>query len=137
VFFGLLTVALVVLWVRSYKRLDIVSNNSYDFLLNSSNGYVLLSRSGSSGLPGKIDGWNVSTLEAESDLVVPPSFYWKRSNDFYVVSPHWVPLSMTAVAAVLVASIPAPLIRSFSLRTLLIATTLVATMLGLGVWLAF
>jgi hypothetical protein len=54
------------------------------------------------------------------------------TNYFCVVLPHWFALALIATGA----AVPwMQWSKRFSLRTLLIATTLVAVMLGLIVWL--
>src|SRR2546423_33436 len=58
---------------------------------------------------------------------------WQKSGRTIYIVPHWFPVLLLATFAV------APWYRriphQFSLRTLLIATTLVAVVLGLLVWL--
>jgi hypothetical protein len=48
-----------------------------------------------------------------------------------LILPHWFPVLLFATFAAIPWLVP----RRFSLRTLLIATTLVAAVLGLAVWL--
>ena len=72
--------------------------------------------------------------DAVIDRDIPGSFYGLRFKRFLDVSaivlPNWFAVAMSAGAAV------APWIRwQFSLRTLLIATMLVAVVLGIIVWL--
>jgi hypothetical protein len=55
--------------------------------------------------------------------------YWLSSTDYGVLVPHWFLLVLAGTFAAL------PWLRwRFTLRTLLIATTLVAVVLGLAVW---
>jgi hypothetical protein len=51
-------------------------------------------------------------------------------DNWLIVFPHWLPVLQCATFAAV------PWIRRFSLRTLLIATTLIAVVLGLIVWSA-
>jgi hypothetical protein len=62
-------------------------------------------------------------------------FGWHVSRDFvFIASPYWF-LVLTAATANMLTALWRPRWH-FSLRTLLIATTLVAVVLGLGVWAA-
>jgi hypothetical protein len=61
-------------------------------------------------------------------------FQWDSGSSWYLQAPYWALVALTVLGAVL------PWIRQlrwrFSLRTLLIATTLVAVVLGTIVWLS-
>jgi hypothetical protein len=138
---GMLCVLLIALWVRSYSWTDAIQYNPverYVTGLTSRQGVVFggwfrftdmedveeLFRSSrwnfvcrpSEPLPPKYSRWGVG-LE-ESGHFAP-----------YITTPHWF------VVALLAASTAIPWLRwRFSLRTLLIAMTLVAVVLGLVVW---
>jgi hypothetical protein len=59
---------------------------------------------------------------------------WAEGGTYQVVFPHWFPILITAICATLAATYSD---RSrFSLRTFLIATTLIALVLGTVVWLS-
>lgn len=126
VFFAVVTVALCVLWVRSYQwngffyRVD--NGNLTTIGLNK--GQVYLTHSHGMAQPSFSRGWSYRGVRA----ALPATTSKQRLS--------WVcPFSIfTTVATV---GVIAPWIRNrFSLRTLLIATTLVAVVLGLGVWAA-
>jgi hypothetical protein len=140
---GIACVLLIVLWVRSYRV------NSYgdwisagDFFTNSKNGRIFIFES---------DDFNVATAGrtqvAGYAHDIPIMIIAERpelGTGLYInamlpvtlwvfVAPHWLCI---AVAATL-SSLPwLPWSKRFSLRTLLIATTLVAAVLGLVVWAA-
>jgi hypothetical protein len=144
VFFAVLTVALCVQWVRSYGVRKIRQGPIGKHVLS------IQSAQGELGIgfwdwPYKTFAWNMRT-NADTESLWPTvkgespfsnlGIRWYRQSipDMtLVVVPFWLPVSMAATIAV------APWIihlRRFSLRTMLIATTLVAVVLGLGVWLA-
>jgi hypothetical protein len=122
------------LCVRSYQRRDEISLN-YFTDIGSNNGTVYLHRSAFPIYPDDLDGgvsWITSRGATDPDKV----FMWQPyplealgGGSFAL--PHWVPIMISAALAV------APWIRwRFSLRALLIATTLVAVFLGAIVWLS-
>jgi len=130
------------LWVRSYKWNDYLHKCVYGMralTFDSAHGQVAISttllpatfgsnwsESGSDymdGTPGAIQRLTRNKLgfAAMTD-----------TNYFCVVLPHWFALALIATGA----AVPwMQWSKRFSLRTLLIATTLVAVMLGLIVWL--
>ena len=125
VFFVTLTVALCVLWVRSYYVGDLL-----DFAPNSSNKLLIQSATGKIKLYwSDTQQWSPTYRRFHNRFAVPAfdaplPFSWRGFQ-----APHWVFISALVAIAV------APWIKGrFSLRTLLIATTLVAVMLGLVVW---
>ena len=125
-------VLLILLWVRSYRVVDVVHwTISTSFSVSSSPGVMGASTSRA----------NVDRLPKLAWVTITPmpglmrSWYYKSDRDgIRVLFPHRL---LIAVFATLAA---APWIRQlnwcFSLRTLLIATTLVAVVLGLIVWAA-
>lgn len=127
VFFGLVTVALCVLWVRSYEvRDDIIHWNGTRFGIHFQSNYGTLSY-GRAGTTSGYSAWVVGTGEphpASQRLRITAA-----ANSWRVYVPFWLLVVVTATVAW------APWIPRFSLRTLLIATTLVAVALGLGIWL--
>jgi hypothetical protein len=118
---GVLTVLLIALWVRSYTWMDIIPYKR----LTSSRGMVYANQV-------------LNCPDGMGDEFIYPSGYWKmRFNGVRVVPtgprgiaiPYWLLVSLLLLAA------GAPWLSwRFSLRTLLSATTLLAVVLGLVVW---
>jgi hypothetical protein len=144
VFCGIACVLLVVLWARSYWRIDGLS-----FPLTSRLSLNLGSMPGCTGagispksmsLPNQpLPSWNSGSTEEWLNIPVAarpynPSRIWGTffASGEGVVVPYWFAILIIACLAT------APWIHwsnRFSLRTLLIATTLVAVVLGVVVWL--
>jgi hypothetical protein len=131
---GVAAVLLCVLWVRSYWCRDVLTGpsqtagESYVFSQQGEMQYLWDSRV----TPDAV--WQFSTYPVQDwhTRLSAEIGHWYRLKGFCsVVVPHWAfLLSVTAIAA------SSWLSYRFSLRTLLIATTLVAVVLGLIVWLA-
>jgi hypothetical protein len=145
--FGILCLLLVALWVRSCSHIEstsvriageriagatsvkqhiIVAISRYHPILGVPHRWSLNSRSIADTFPGKSD----SQIERQIGFPEFPGFSFRRngSGGFRLVIPHWFLVSVTVFLAI------APWIRyskRFSLRTLLLATTLVAVVLGL------
>ena len=127
-FFALLAVKLCVLWVRSYWWNDLLVHQGDRFAeIGSCHGAICaiyhdlhMGRAG-------VDDWVYVNVPAHR---MPPGFYWyMSSNQISVTVPHWFPILIcSGLAAISWVS------QLFSLRTLVIATTLVAVVLGLAVW---
>jgi hypothetical protein len=137
---GILCLLLIVLWVRSFYRYALIEGPLAP-------GRALCA----SSIPGRFDltiyknqriqhhAWTVASFEYYHELIVAIPEYAglgfglhsdRNSWGFYV--PYWCPISvLVAVAAI-------PWLRTlrFSLRTLLIVTTLLAVALGVAVWAA-
>jgi hypothetical protein len=161
--FGLLTLALCVLWVRSYYRCDVISRcevssnvgtvstaspptsrptkriavQQHDVrmvTLGSNNGYCYWIRlvhpaRGSGGPELSAHGWKLGGAEASNN---PARFQWTSSaNRALLKVPYWF---LTAITISFAAS--CLIQKRFSLRALLISTTLIAFVLGLAVWMA-
>jgi hypothetical protein len=142
VYFGLLTVALCVMWVRSYYWIDnvvgpVTATQQIGFA--SSKGWLTLR----SKRPPSFQKWSMQSrtpaqLEAIYEQMRQGGGQVRRSaephfgltGDGAIQFPHWLP----TVTVAILASLPWVSPR-FSLRTLLIATTLVAVVLGLVVWM--
>jgi hypothetical protein len=136
VFWGLACVLLIMLWVRSYKRTETVSKTNKNLIsttFESGYGLAYFIRSDDSdvvfGNPFEVaeeSGWKYSSVQGP-----PHKLGWKSDAKLLIVPvPYWCPLLFAT------AFTTAPwLLWRFSLRTLLIATTLVAMLLGLIVWL--
>lgn len=129
VFFGVLTVALVVLWVRSYFVQDVLRdiNNNRLTSFGVTNGSVFFMSIGTRGMGNA--GWSHQQKEPNSES---PAYQWHSNGG---LSSIFIPIWAIAAAAALGVYAPFRLSR-FSLRTLLIATTLFAVVLGLSVWAA-
>ncbi len=128
---GIACVLLIVLWVRSYSIGDSAFLNSMHSI-TSIRGRICLDVS---------IVWNEIVYASDpitlnvfrndiriESLEVDPGTHLVREN---VSAPHWI----IVVPSLTLGVIPWLRVR-FSLRTLLIATTLVAVMLGLAVWAA-
>ena len=140
-------VLLIVLWVRSYQRTDKCSGHIGVpfFVFTSSRGEI-----GIGSLQSPSDTyplWSFTSDKSDGERLWPPPMFEDRPPLSWVgiryqqLSPvmtlftvrYWLPVLITAIFAY------APWIgraTRFSLRALLIATTLVAVVLGLVVWAA-
>jgi len=124
-FSGLCVVAailLILLWVRSYFRLDILRPWGHDLQVFS--GEMLIDETWIPSSSTSSSHWNEDTCESVdlTETVLTPA-------GTGITIPFWLPtvmlLSLATIAAL-------PWIRwRFSLRTLLIATTFLAAILGL------
>jgi hypothetical protein len=130
---GILGVLLIGLWVRSYWWSDIVSVSapSCDARSDSANGGTTISIFFDSNREAGYE-WSRNSYR-HNTAMRPPDATWKF--DIYMTRrgldaslPHWFYLLLTSLIAA------AAWIRRFTLRTLLIATTLVAVVLRLSVW---
>lgn len=140
VFFALLAVALCVLWVRSYSKADFfLCNRSRPFRVTASTqrASLLICVGESRGMFPSV--WHTLSIGA----VDPPepgvqgfsvfsqdSASISKLNRVGIRFPIWF-----AVAIVSTVGLLSWHPRQFSLRAMLIATTLTAVVLGLGVWL--
>jgi hypothetical protein len=135
---GLAAVLLIVLWVRSYWWFDGIA---YD---GTSKIYVCMTMHGHVMLFCNLDdakgsGWDFQSKPVEDaipDLSAVPSIlgvkYDQSANTPYVLIPSWELVLIFAGCG----TVPwLRWTRRFSLRTLLIATTLVAVVLGVVAWL--
>jgi hypothetical protein len=140
---GLAAVLLIVLWVRSYTRQEDAGGKFARIVLSVAS--VRARVVSQFGLVPPLEGG--LSFNANSELTSNTEVYDadlsevtnKLGFGFFqfplptVIFPHWFAALLTATLAVM------PWIRwtnRFSLRTLLIATTLVAVMLGWIVWAA-
>jgi hypothetical protein len=129
--FGIVCLMLIVLWVRSYGVCEIVSHGSNEAItIGSNNGTVYIARSVLLPLPwgaSPPSDWKFPTTDVQLDK--PTLFAWssnRRASIFYL--PFW----LLVIGAAALSAMPW-LSSRFSLRTLLIATTVVAVVLGLAV----
>jgi hypothetical protein len=132
---GIACVLLVVLWVRSYSFVDSVTYRSKNTL-------GVVSRTGSlcfasvDGAIGKGFSFGSERLQfIQTNLLPHNTFEWRTVAPTMTVIfvPHW---SVVITLGVLCAATMIPWSNHFSLRTLLIATTVVAVVLGLAVFAA-
>ncbi len=131
VFWGLACVLLIVLWVRSWSIQNPADTYYGDDWIHKVPGERLFkifsNRSGVRLMTASwAGGWRLPVLE--DDRTVIGFGVLRGPTSLYVRVPHWFLVSLT----VLFATSPwFPWSRQFSVRTLLIATTLVAVVLGL------
>jgi len=127
VFWGVVALLLIVLWVRSYWWVDELRelNSRHWEQLSSCQGWIHLRRGGSILAP--YDRWNFysNRIGDVGPSTLPRSFKWKISPAPQVSVPHWL-LAVLCSTSVAFSWLP----WRFSLRTLLIAITLVAVGLG-------
>jgi hypothetical protein len=128
-------VLLVVLWVRSYWKLDVVDVADW-YEIDSVCGEILVMKYDSAIALG--DPWSYFSFVTTDEMAGGDwrtTLGFKRADTpvgWGIVFPHSFPIFVL----VLIAGIPwLKQFQRFSLRTLLIATTLVAVVLGLIVWL--
>ena len=132
VFFGVLTVAMCVLWVRSYNHQFGVwwqYTNQYSFTIASEVGSVLIGlrdreRPGVGFRRNKIDKESADTLMSVWEMETNGLGFGVSGSSAIV--PYWsIMLCLATIAALAWPS------WQFSLRTMFITTTLVAGLLGL------
>jgi hypothetical protein len=137
VVWGVVALLTCVLWMRSYSHVTMLWRMNPSNLLTaiiSESGDIWIDRYSSDVI--EPHGWQLSDKpQLASHVVIPNAFVhgqfrwnWTPSQINLKV-PHWL---LTSLAAAL--STGPWLCWRFSLRTLLIATTLIAVVLGLVVW---
>jgi hypothetical protein len=131
-------VLLVALWVRSYFWRDIasvISPAGREYVLGSFRGIVSYASVGIPNTPSSLM-WNYECRPTDQvghvlSIHRPEykvfGFAYRGTGGLRIVLPYWIPTFMTAALAVLPWLIWS---TRFSLRTLLITTTLVAVVLG-------
>jgi hypothetical protein len=139
------TTLLIVVWIRSFWVTDYIgwatfSNKHYETYCNS--GEWILLQNPFLGDPKNFYYGEVMPYRAAEHYESPPyhrmfGFTWLLGGaaPYIGISFAWFVLLGVVFAAWPYVA-PLPSIRHFSLRTLLIATTLVATSLGLIMWFA-
>jgi len=130
---GILALMSLMLWVRSYTWGDRVWGRFSDltgFVLSSYEGRIQLYVERLAGIfPWRIDFAEPIEQTGPPNYFPPLEFPLSRFASFWAV-PYWILFPVFSALAI------APCFRPrFSLRTLLIATTLAAVVLGLIVWL--
>jgi hypothetical protein len=134
-FWGIAALLLIALWVRSYWRLDCVRRTDTRLMFTSifsNSGTIEIYRADTQQFPDFADAPSDWEYETRSSIKQGERFRYQydRSQIDLRVS-IWLPSLLLASIAI------APWIRlsySFSLRTLLVAITLIAVGLGLVVW---
>ena len=130
---GVACVMLLVLWVRSYRAYDVVgvvTPAGDEFSFHSTGGYLgIILGADFHWMAGQMK-WRHVSGERDRDLQgLPPPWlphHWRESFGSSTDVPHWMLFVLIALCGAI------PWLRSrFSLRTLLIATTLVGVGLGL------
>jgi hypothetical protein len=138
---GVVAVLICVLWVRSYWIRDTawIPGRNYGTEVNSLSGQIALVIWDKQEFGGSLPPYHVShkRIDPENTLISKPNilgfFYHTQPNMVHIAIPFWFPaLSVLALAGTPVV----PWSNRFRLRTLLIATTLIAVALGLIVWAA-
>jgi hypothetical protein len=139
VFFALVAVALCVLWVRSFAVRDTVwwPRNNFGMELSSLSGHMVLIVFDRQHFGGVLPPYNTFHEPINPDRTLAFTHgvlgFGLRTepNLVRIDVPFWFVMLACVVSAT------APWVnwsKTFSLRTLLIATTLVAGVLGLAVW---
>jgi hypothetical protein len=137
VFFAIVAVTALVMWPRSYWRIEGIQRttvNTISAVLTVPGAIRItwLQIPPSRSMPQLVQGWVVISEEVDPDNAYGPQIDWRKGPyNWHLTLPHWV----IALTSSIIAAIAWPR-RSyqFSLRTMLIATTLVAVVLGLAVW---
>jgi hypothetical protein len=131
---GTVAVLLCLLWVRSYWRQDSVQGfvtSTYEVGISSHKGQGSLSLYAINGYRTYYSGWNWSSKEVSGRN---PDWGFSYSSSFWGFTIKAPQIVLMACIGTLAAAPWLPFKR-FSLRTSLIATTLIAVVLGLIVWL--
>jgi hypothetical protein len=134
---GILCLLLIVLWVRSLRAEDRLSGHfdtSFGFRIYSSRGCIVCYAPNMPFQPSNVP-WHLAIGseywlgESDPRIASVPKLHYHR-EEMWATLPHWFLLG-TCVTFATVPWLP----YRYSLRTLLIATTLVAVLLWLIVWL--
>jgi hypothetical protein len=135
VVWGLAALLLVVLWVRSFQRVETMTyTNSAKWFtgVRSDDGEFVVYH-GHVHPPRETPGWSYNRFDDSLHQYRGVVWPWTNRSDTAIL-PYWFLVSLSVIFAV------GPWIRQhrwrFSLRTMLIATTLVAVVLGLIVYVA-
>lgn len=144
--FGVLTVLLVALWVRSYWWRDNlfieISQLSYAQYSSEEGESAFLVTHSSGSKESRLVWFNPWELghtrieffpfNGEYPRWMGFDMYWIDGDEWGIFVPHWFVCLLTGAIAVMSANTKS---KRFSIRTMLIAVTLVAIMLGLGAWI--
>jgi hypothetical protein len=130
---GIVAVALILLWVRSFWHIDIIEiRKPFPALALGSGLETTLVRIYREPMRS---GWSFHTYsthnQRKNENAILGFSYDLSDYDLSVTIPHWFVASFIGIVAVL-----GWFSWRFSLRALLLATTLLAVVLGLAVWVA-
>ena len=140
---GVACLLLVALWVRSYWWHDVVAcgfTSKDGIRIDSTNGVLTLAHISVNGFPGTFVEWKVTSIWSPSQGLFPigfteesyAGFSFEEFTDGVSLSvPYWFLVPLFAAFGTLAYTSK---LRRFSLRTLLIATTLVAAGLGWAIY---
>jgi hypothetical protein len=136
--FGILCLLLIILWVRSFWRINSLNSFGNELRIDSNRGELIVTGDTSSlSTVWKRDwewewGWEerrVNELDQSYRMTRLGFFYQRRPHRFWLVIPYWFPV----VISVALATVPwIHWSKRFSLRTLLVAITLVAIALAIA-----
>jgi hypothetical protein len=134
VVWGVACVLLIALLVRSFRSTEAIHGDlcgHYLILISSGDNFFVVAHTIP---PGSIP--NIWRYTQPPGTHLRPQITWfdfaMHANPVTLSFPQWIPIALTATLAV----IPWARLGSFSLRTLLIAMTLVAVVLGLVIYTA-
>jgi hypothetical protein len=137
VFFALVAVAFCALWVRSYQHVDVgrfALRGNREFSLMSIYGSLFVDVEPINARPAvipKVNSGPVTPLLVATVKNSPVLAFQSGVNSWNVRFHHWLPVAFSVVACAVTIFAP---FRRFSLRSLLIATTIVAVLLGFVMW---
>ena len=142
VVWAVVAVLLCVLWVRSYWRWESIAaiKTPSRYVVGSGQGITFFSRASYPGIDGP-RRWRLKSRKPDKGEVWTAKSYFGfnvalRSDEIALYLPYWFLLGSTLIAGILTAPFARNLHYRFSLRTALIAVTLVAVMQGIIVWMA-
>ena len=135
----IVAVLVCALWMRSYSHYHGLTTSANNFELGSDYGNLAVFVAFSSIWEATeehhwtfVNEWEPSVFQRIIPEDATPGLHCDNFGALWAVVPDWIVVSMLAALA----AVPwFPFRSRFSLRTLLIATTLVALLLGLMVWL--
>jgi hypothetical protein len=130
---GIVAVLLIALWIRSYSHLQIIEKRfgSQTIQVSSVRGHFAIASLHPTAAIGMFYLSTAAVNAADWRELGPSGFAcYRNSMGAILIVPHWFAALLCAIISAVVW-----LQWRFSLRTLLVATTLVAIGLGLVVWL--
>jgi hypothetical protein len=122
-------VLLCVLWARSYRQAHVL-DNPHGYKIDVRQGTLVLRERVQPPVPRPI-----SLLPLWTEVAGAVNWYGPWPSVAVASIPLWIPVAICSVLATSPWLLQLSRLRRFSIRTLLIATTLVAATLGLIVWL--
>ena len=129
---GILCVLVICLWVRSYNRSQLLVTPGTGNVLTQDGYVTLFTRSTFSSLRSNQD-WELIEFKAYLEFSETDRLFRRfHFGHAYCYVPYWFPVFVTSTLA---AAPWFPWSRRFTLRTLLIATTLIAVLLATAAYL--